>query len=242
MSATPKTDTWMPLYIGDYLKDTMHLSRADHGSYLLLIMAYWVNGGPLPNDPEYLAGVARASQEEWQTLSKRLARFFQTDASAWRHERIEKEIARAKQQQETKSRAGRKGAAAKYGRTVAQAQQTHPSATLQPVADASQTDTPSPSPITLSLTGNCDDLPHIPTLDEFLKAFALSEIPEQFLREKYAYFEGNQAWLTPAGALKKYTVLVRSWWTSERAKPQRQQADRQSGPKSEQQLLDEACR
>ena len=57
-------DAYMPLWIGDYLADTMHLSYGEHGAYLLLIMAHW-SSGPLPDDHEQLARIARVPIEIW---------------------------------------------------------------------------------------------------------------------------------------------------------------------------------
>jgi uncharacterized protein YdaU (DUF1376 family) len=94
MSGT-RAKTWMPLYIGDYLADTMHLSFAEHGAYLLLIFAYWRTGTALPSDDKKLAGICKASAEEWRALKPTLSEFFQISDGTWRHGRIEKELADA---------------------------------------------------------------------------------------------------------------------------------------------------
>ena len=62
-----KTDIWMPIYIGDLVADTTHLSRADFGSYLLLIFLYWRRRGPLPDDDNALSEAARVALRDLAT-------------------------------------------------------------------------------------------------------------------------------------------------------------------------------
>jgi uncharacterized protein YdaU (DUF1376 family) len=82
------TRPWMPLYVADYLADTTHLSAAEHGAYLLLIMHYWANG-KLPGDERKLARIARMSDKEWKESRDTIAEFFADD---WTHARIEREL------------------------------------------------------------------------------------------------------------------------------------------------------
>jgi uncharacterized protein YdaU (DUF1376 family) len=81
----------MPLYINDYRNDTMHLSAAQHGAYLLLIMHYWMNGG-LPKDNAALARIAAMSAQQWSKNRKTVMAFFSNELS---HKRIEQEIGRS---------------------------------------------------------------------------------------------------------------------------------------------------
>ena len=83
----------MPLYVADYLADTGHLSAAEHGAYMLLIMHYWTNGG-LPDDERRLARIARMSEDEWCAARDELASFFQ---DGWRHARIDAELAKSEE-------------------------------------------------------------------------------------------------------------------------------------------------
>lgn len=82
---------WMPLYIAEYLADTGHLSAAEHGAYMLMIMHYWQKDG-LPSDEKQLARICRMSPEEWRESRDTLASFF---GDHWSHSRIDAEIAHA---------------------------------------------------------------------------------------------------------------------------------------------------
>ena len=91
-----KPDTWMPLYIGDYLRDTTRLSTEQHGAYVLLIMDYWTNG-PLPDNDASLAQVTRLQPAAWKKHRPAISRLFQIANGEWRHKRIDEELDKASQ-------------------------------------------------------------------------------------------------------------------------------------------------
>lgn len=82
----------MKLYIADYHADTTHLSRDEHGAYLLLIMAMWRAGGKLPNTPHKLAKIAKCTADEWPSMWETLSDFFQIRGGIIRQARLSKEI------------------------------------------------------------------------------------------------------------------------------------------------------
>lgn len=82
---------WMPLYVADYQADTAHLSTAEHGAYLLLIMFYWTKGG-LPKDEEAIRRITRMTNRQWSQSRDVLKSLF---GDEWRHKRIEDELAKA---------------------------------------------------------------------------------------------------------------------------------------------------
>ena len=99
----------MPLYVADYLGDTMHLTTEQHGAYLLLLMATWRSGGRLPNDPSSLASIAKLSARAWTRSAPTVLAFFQPEGAWLSHKRVTEEITRAEHLIEVRRQNGMKG-------------------------------------------------------------------------------------------------------------------------------------
>jgi uncharacterized protein YdaU (DUF1376 family) len=82
----------MPLHIGDYFRETRHLTTEQHGAYLLLIFEYW-SKGCLPDDEAQLARIAGFSAAKWRANKPVIQAFFH---DGWHHERIDDELSKAR--------------------------------------------------------------------------------------------------------------------------------------------------
>lgn len=109
-----KADIWMPLYVSDYLANTMHLSAEQHGAYLLLLMVAWKSEGRLPNDPEQLQAISRLNPARWKANESTLKAFFFVTPEYWINNRLREELDKAVRNTEAKARSGRKGAMARW--------------------------------------------------------------------------------------------------------------------------------
>lgn len=109
--AGAKPDTWMPFFWGDYLRDTGHLSTAEHGAYILLIGHYWTTGKPIPDSDAVLARITRQGIANWRKMREVIAAFFSHTDDVWRHHRVDAELDRAmrfiEKQQGNGARGGR---------------------------------------------------------------------------------------------------------------------------------------
>lgn len=165
---TKKADTWMPLYVGEYMADTTNLNTEQHGAYCLMLMAAWRRGGTLPNDDEQLAAVTKLPLARWKKHRAVLVDFFKADEDGRLvHKRVTQERLKAQAISEKKGEAGAAGAAARWeidsermpdsladvaANAIATAKASAmASATANGVANGmaneSQTNAPSPSPL-----------------------------------------------------------------------------------------------
>lgn len=78
-------------HLGDYAKDTGHLSPTEHGVYTLLMDWYYASETMIPAAKAYR--IAKAStQADRNAVDAVLADFFRRDGDYWRHKRIDGEI------------------------------------------------------------------------------------------------------------------------------------------------------
>lgn len=99
-----KTDVWMPFYTGDYTRATVDLTHAEHGAYLLTMIAYWDNGESLP-DRRFRAICGKEFE--------RVHEFYSMVDGRWHHKRIDEELEKARQRRRSAQEKALKGVVAK---------------------------------------------------------------------------------------------------------------------------------
>lgn len=136
----------MPIYIGDYLKDTMHLTIEQHGSYFLILLDMWNHNGKIPDEMGYLSRVTRTTPEHFEKniYHQIWGYFYQTEHGLLGHSRIDSELKKSKDRRLIAQQNGKKG-----GRPKTQPQ-TQKEPTGKPIANPTlnpeKSSSPSPSP------------------------------------------------------------------------------------------------
>jgi uncharacterized protein YdaU (DUF1376 family) len=111
---------YIPLYTGDYLRDTRHLSPMEHGIYLLLLMYCWDKHGFAPLEERQLFGICNArSNDEMEAVRRVLKEFFVQGAEGWYNPRLMRELDEAHAKHEAAIERMRLGS--EYGRKSAEA-------------------------------------------------------------------------------------------------------------------------
>lgn len=181
---TGRPDSFLPLFVADYLADTSHLARDQHGAYLLLLMAYWRKGGPLPADDARLANTAKATPAEWKRLRPVMLEFFSEVDGYWVNKRSDEEITNAVARTNAKAEAGKRGAAKRW--------QKDGGAIAVPLANG--------------MTKNSSSPPHKPPNGGLGRARERAEPPQNQAPKRALWPENGvvpEAWITMAEGERK---------------------------------------
>lgn len=139
---------WFAFNVAEYLKDTMKLGTESHGAYLLLMLDYYANGEPCPDDNFVLAAVAKLTEEAWMKHRKVLEPHFDVRDGYWFHKRIERELADASRRLATAKALAIAGGKARAVQRAAEQAKTSakPPATAETPAVAQPAVQPEPQP------------------------------------------------------------------------------------------------
>jgi len=98
-------------FMGDYAKDTAHLSLAEHGAYTLLLDHYYATEQPLPEDYQSLYRICRAFDKKEQQAVRNIvdAYFPVSDQGGRTNRRAVRQLADDSNRIETARENGRKG-------------------------------------------------------------------------------------------------------------------------------------
>lgn len=108
MSKTPV----MPLWVSDFVGDTMDLSTREVGAYMLLLMALWRRNGSVPSDEKTLKTITRTGRE-WPAVWGKINRFFTVEDGAISNERLSFELQNVAAKREVLKHNGAQGGRAK---------------------------------------------------------------------------------------------------------------------------------
>lgn len=95
-------------HIGDYLKDTAHLSLLEHGVYSRLLDVYYTRESGIP-DAQAARLIGARGKDETAALKVVLGEFFELVDGSWIQDRCEREIAAASTKIEANRENGKKG-------------------------------------------------------------------------------------------------------------------------------------
>ncbi len=92
-------------YIGDFQRDTGHLSLTERGAYRSLLDHHYATERPLPSDMTQLCRIVGAvSKLDRDAVKRVLEEFWEQGEGGWTNSRAQREIAKADEQRETNRR------------------------------------------------------------------------------------------------------------------------------------------
>jgi uncharacterized phage protein (TIGR02220 family) len=101
---------YYPHHIGDYLRDTAHLTAAEDGIYRRLLDLYYASEKPLPIDTQWVCRLVRAhTDDEREAVGSVLKQFFEKYEDGWHNKRADEEIRKGKRRVKAARTNGKRG-------------------------------------------------------------------------------------------------------------------------------------
>lgn len=108
MSKTP----FMPLWVNDFIGDTLDLDAKEIGAYMMILMTMWGRDGTLPNDHTKLKRVARVGRD-WPKVWASIEHYFTVDGDTIYNKRLLFEFTTVAAKRLVKAQSGELGGRAK---------------------------------------------------------------------------------------------------------------------------------
>jgi uncharacterized protein YdaU (DUF1376 family) len=88
---------YYPHHIGDYLRDTAHLTATEDGIYRRLLDLYYASEKPLPLEFDWLCKLVRAREStEREAVKEILQQYWEKRETGWSNNRADEEIRKAR--------------------------------------------------------------------------------------------------------------------------------------------------
>jgi uncharacterized protein YdaU (DUF1376 family) len=106
-------------HIGDYRRDTAHLSLLEHGIYRQLLDMYYLNEQPIPKETQVVfRRLSAKTEHEQNAIETILKEFFLDTPEGWKHTRCDSEIAAYQEKAEKNRINGKSGGRPKKTQVV----------------------------------------------------------------------------------------------------------------------------
>lgn len=200
-----KPDSYMKMYIGDWLKDTLHLDATSTGAYFLLVLAHWGKPG-IPSNDHSLRTIARVSQQDWARVKAEISALFSESNGLWINKRSVIEYDNASVlYNERLSRM--KAARAKNPNINPDISDQKPQISGQTSGQQSKSESDIPKGIGSTCASKRMKKPE---LDEIKEHFAKIGLPESEAERFFHYYESN-GWRVGRNAMRSWKSASENW-------------------------------
>lgn len=188
-------EVWMPWYLTDYLRDTIHLSLEEDATYRRALDYLWAHPEGLPIDTGRLARCLRLTAGEFDRCWDSVKCFFQIVDGAHRSSRLDEEYAKALNRS-AQARDNRRH----DGRPTA----------VRPPSKRSSDSSPSPSPSPTPSPSPSQEKRFAPPSLAAVQAYCL-ERKNSIDAEAFVAFYESKGWKVGSQPMKNWCAAIVTW-------------------------------